>query len=143
MKLLTGYFLVIIISFINFSPTGCTLWGSQQWTGKKKWIVRSLIWLFSPPVILLIALLLFPILTVVFPVVIGMEVCCCSYANLFFSVTKWDMSKNSMVEALLWTSTQFIVIIAYCFSILMILGCDYLWFDYHYNYTVCKCTWKI
>ena len=58
----------------SFSPTGCTLWGQQRWTSRKKWIIRTIIWLMAPLGIFLISFILFPTLTITIPVLVGMQV---------------------------------------------------------------------
>lgn len=56
------------------SPTGCTLWGQQRWSSRKKWIVRTIVWLMAPLGIFLISLILFPTVTITIPVLVGMQI---------------------------------------------------------------------
>ena len=77
--------------YFSLSPTGCPLYGRHQWSKKKVWCCRVGLWLFAPFLILLIALLAFPVIIILIPAGIGYKVSCncrlhvhvhCSLTNL-------------------------------------------------------------
>ena len=62
--------------YFSLSPTGCPLYGRHQWSKKKVWCCRVGLWLFAPFLILLIALLAFPVIIILIPAGIGYKVSC-------------------------------------------------------------------
>lgn len=60
------------VSEMHFmSPTGCPMYGNQRWSRRKRYCCRFWLWLLAPLGTLIVAILLFPILLVVLPLLVG------------------------------------------------------------------------
>ncbi len=68
------YELLLWCYVCNFSPTGCPLYGSRMWTRRKKWGCRLCLWLTAPILTILLALVVVPIILIVFPLGVGYKV---------------------------------------------------------------------
>ena len=79
----------IAFCFVYISPTGCPLYGQQQWSTKKLWCCRVGMWSLSPIFILLFALLAFILILILVPIGVGYKVC----KNIVFTMTLfiWDI----------------------------------------------------
>jgi len=71
--------ILLVFLFVFLSPTGCPLYGQQQWSGRKLWCCRIGLWVSAPLLILLIALIVFLVILIALPAGVGYKVytsCC-------------------------------------------------------------------
>ena len=67
--------ILLVFLFVFLSPTGCPLYGQQQWSGRKLWCCRIGLWVSAPLLILLIALIVFLVILIALPAGVGYKVC--------------------------------------------------------------------